>query len=224
MHYRMGKSGAWIPYTAGTVIPLNAGESVQFWNSENTLSTSRTNNANFAISKKVAASGNVQSLMNFRSDCPGYCFASLFSYSATYLSKLPLFPAKTLGSNCYFNMFSGCKYLDATRLVLPAEFAQECYAHAFQNVENGLESVEILGTVPAYNCLYSAFRYCYKLKEIKVHFTSWTCIASNGTENNFSPVWVEGVSKTGTFYKPSALPEEYGTGRIPEGWTVINID
>ena len=53
------------------------------------------------------------------------------------------------------------------------------------------------------------------LSEIEVAFTSWP--TSNATEN-----WLSGVAASGTFIKPSTLPEEYGVSRIPEGWIVID--
>jgi hypothetical protein len=65
------------------------------------------------------------------------------------------------------------------------------------------------------NAGVSMFENCSNLSSIKVALTSW----SNYTSN-----WVKGVAATGTFYKLTALPEEFGTNRIPEGWTVVNID
>jgi len=62
----------------------------------------------------------------------------------------------------------------------------------------------------------SMFYGCTKLSSIEVSFTSWTK-ATNQTYN-----WVYGVASSGTFTKPTALAEEYGTSRIPTGWTVVN--
>lgn len=33
--------------------------------------------------------------------------------------------------------------------------------------------------------------------------------------------WLDGVSPTGTFVCPSALPIQYGVNYIPEGWDII---
>jgi hypothetical protein len=63
------------------------------------------------------------------------------------------------------------------------------------------------------------FKGCTNLKEIIVHFTAYRVDANHLALFE----WVKGVSSTGTFYKPSALPEQYGTDRIPEGWSVVNF-
>ena len=64
-------------------------------------------------------------------------------------------------------------------------------------------------------CYASMFRDCAKLSLIRVHFTAWGAQTSK---------WVTSVSSAGTFYKPSALSEEFGESKIPTGWTVVNID
>ena len=64
-------------------------------------------------------------------------------------------------------------------------------------------------------CYYSMFQDCTGLALIKVHFTAWGSQTSS---------WVSNVASAGTFYKPTALPEEYGTSKIPTGWAVVNID
>jgi hypothetical protein len=140
MHYRMGKSGAWMPYTAGTAIPLNIGESVQFWNSAETLSVGGNDYATFAIPKKVAANGNVQSMLNWRKDCPAYCFCHLF-YSCR-LTKMPELPAETIGAATYWFCFYNNNYLTETTLIC-AKYGIASYSFE------------------------SMFRYCGKLSVIR---------------------------------------------------------
>ena len=60
----------------------------------------------------------------------------------------------------------------------------------------------------------SMFEGCTNLSLIKVYFTAWGAQTNN---------WVTNVKSTGTFYKPTALPEEYGISKIPPDWTVVNI-
>lgn len=190
MHYRMGKSGAWMPYTAGTVIDLpNIGDSCQFWNGSKYLSDSSGKRANFKLTGKVGASGNIQSLLNWRTDgYPFGCFNHLF-LSQSALTKMPIIPAVTSMQAYYLN-------------------------NAFHGTS--IAKAEIPGMPLLESCYYRTFMSCTKLKEIRVHFTEWHNTATNE--------WVSSVSPTGTFYKPSALPEEYGVSRIPTGWTVVNID
>jgi hypothetical protein len=81
----------------------------------------------------------------------------------------------------------------------------------------------VIHTAPGGNYShYGMFRYCSTLEEVTVHFTDW----GTSYDSTFNG-WLSGVSPTGTFYKPSALPEEIGEAhesRIPTGWTVVNID
>ena len=93
--------------------------------------------------------------------------------------------------------------------------AQYCYRSMFQGCTGLTSAPELPATTLASNCYRSMFNGCTNLSLIKVHFTAWE------TQTN---TWVSNVSPTGTFYKPSALPEEYGMNRIPTGWTVMNID
>ena len=190
MHYRMGKSGLWLPYTAGMMLTLeNIGDSCQFWNSKATLSDNSGMRASFKLTGKIRASGNIQSLLNWRTNLyPFGCFNHLF-ISQKSLSQMPLIPPVT-------------------------SMQAYCLNNSFNNT--GIAKAEIPDTALVDNCYHSMFLYCTQLKEIRVHFTAWH---ENATTN-----WVNGVSPTGTFYKPAALPEEYGISRIPEGWTVVNID
>jgi hypothetical protein len=60
------------------------------------------------------------------------------------------------------------------------------------------------------------FNGCTSLSSIKVGLTRWY--------SSYTNKWVKNVSPTGTFYKLSTLPKEFGHDRIPEGWTVVNFD
>ena len=78
-----------------------------------------------------------------------------------------------------------------------------------------LISFDLEHTTLAVSCYNSMFYGCVRLSLIKVHFTAW------GKQTS---AWVSNVPSTGTFYKPSALPDEFSGDRIPTGWTVVNID
>jgi surface protein len=58
------------------------------------------------------------------------------------------------------------------------------------------------------------FKGCTNLNNINVSFSAWN--PSYVTE-----CWVENISSSGTFTCPADLPEEFGTSRIPTGWTVV---
>lgn len=194
MHYRMGKSGLWLPYIANTAIGLpNIGDSCQFWNSEDRLGTSYNTTALFWGSGKVSASGNIQSLLNWRTDCPDRSFQYMFNAQSNLsdVSKL-LLPATSVGVYSYQYMFERCRF----------------------------ETPPILPNITYYGTGGMAYMFINSsITSMRVGFTSW-----GDSANPFFKDWLSGVPSTGTFYKPSALPEEYGASRIPEGWTVVNID
>lgn len=144
MHYRMGKSGAWMPYTAGTVINLpNIGDSCQFWNSAETLSVGGNDYATFAIPKKVAASGNIQSMLNWREDCPDYAFVRLFSNCAG-LTKMPELPAEKIGKSTYWFCFFGCTSLVETTLI---RAQQGVTASSFESMLRGCAKLSTIRTL-----------------------------------------------------------------------------
>ena len=93
--------------------------------------------------------------------------------------------------------------------------ADYCYASMFRDCTGLTSAPELPATALAANCYYYMFRNCAKLSLIRVHFTAW---------GKQTTKWVTSVSSAGTFYKPSALSEEFGESKIPTGWTVVNID
>ena len=90
-----------------------------------------------------------------------------------------------------------------------------CYYSMFQDCTGLTSAPELPATTLANHCYHSMFQDCTGLALIKVHFTAWGSQTSS---------WVSNVASAGTFYKPTALPEEYGTSKIPTGWAVVNID
>ena len=95
------------------------------------------------------------------------------------------------------------------------KLAANCYASMFYRCTGLTSAPELPATALADHCYYYMFCGCAKLSLIRVHFTAWVIQTIN---------WVTGVSSAGTFYKPSALSEEFGESKIPTGWTVVNID
>ena len=120
----------------------------------------------------------------------------------------------TLANYCYSYMFNGCTGLTSAPELPATTLANYCCIGMFRDC-TGLTSAPELPDAYASYVYNEMFNGCTKLSLIKVHFRSW---------NNITGAWVANVASTGTFYKPSALPEEYGTSKIPTGWTVVNID
>ena len=142
------------------------------------------------------------------------CYRQMFR-GCTGLTSAPELPATTLGIGCYLSMFSGCTGLTSAPELPATTLADSCYQQMFGGCTGLTSAPELPATTLVSSCYYSMFSGCTNLSLIKVNFTVWTDQTS---------IWVDGVSPTGTFYKPSALPEEYGIAKIPTGWTVVNID
>ena len=95
-------------------------------------------------------------------------------------------------------------------IVLP----EYCFRSLF--ITKNLISSPFLSPEVLYSgCFNRLFQSARSLRSIVANFTNW----SKETE-----LWVYDVSKEGVFYKRHELPEEYGTDKIPTGWTVVNID
>ena len=121
----------------------------------------------------------------------------------------------TLADYCYVSMFRDCTGLTSAPELPATTLANFCYNSMFNGCTGLTSAPELLATTLESRCYSSMFNGCTDLSLIKVHFTAWGTQTSN---------WVTSVSSAGTFYKPSALTEEYGTSKIPTGWTVVNID
>ena len=99
-------------------------------------------------------------------------------------------------------------------------FSDTCTACCFQSLFAGctglLKAPGLYATTLAQDCYQWMFQNCSNLSSITVAFTDWS--SCDG--------WVDGVDGyvySGTFTKPSALSESYGSSYIPNGWTVINV-
>ena len=143
------------------------------------------------------------------------CYRSMFQ-GCTGLTSAPELPATTLADGCYFSMFNGCTGLTSAPELPATTLSSYCYRLMFHGCTGLTSAPELPATTLAPNCYYSMFQGCTSLSLIKVYLISWG--GGNTTD------WLNNVSPTGTFYKPRALPEEYGANNIPTGWTVVNID
>ena len=211
----------WEAYAVGEVIDLpSTGDLVYLAAGEGgneSFGSSTSAYHKFVINGLVAASGDITSLRRFdleQTTLAIRCYRRMF-YGCTGLTSAPELPATTLANYCYHSMFDGCTGLTSAPELPATTLASSCYSSMFSGC-TGLTSVpELPATTLASYCYDYMFEGCTNISLIKVHFTAW------GDQTSY---WVSGVSQTGTFYKPTALPEEYGIGKIPTGWTVVNID
>ena len=185
----------WEAYAVGEVIALpNSGDCVY-------LAAGEGGNETFGSSTSVYHKFVINGLVAASGDI-------------TSLRNFDLEKTKLAGS-CYRYMFSGCTGLTSAPELPATTLASACYRSMFYGCTGLTSAPELPATTLAGNCYRYIFYGCTNISLIKVNFTAW------GTQTNS---WVDGVASTGAFYKPSSLPEEYDTSRIPTGWTVVNID
>ena len=211
----------WEAYAVGEVIDLpSVGDFVYLAAGEGgneTFGSSASAYHQFVINGLVAASGDITSLRRFdleQTTLANLCYFSIFR-DCTGLTSAPELPATTLASSCYRYMFSGCTGLKSAPELPATTLMVICYGCMFQGCTGLMSAPELPATKLGRNSYIRMFEGCTNLSLIKVRLTTWGASTSN---------WVSGVSPTGTFYKLSSLPNEYGVNRIPTGWTVVNID
>ena len=185
------------------------------------------------------------------------CYNSMFS-GCTSLTTAPALPATTLATNCYLAMFYNCRSLISAPAVLPAEtlvagtsedngcygqmfygctslttapalpattLASYCYPQMFVGCTSLTATPLLPATALPTQCYFAMFKGCTSLATVR---TAQTQAWGDGTSDDPSLFWLEGVAATGTFYCPTALGTNAtitrGVSACPEGWTVINTD
>lgn len=161
------------------------------------------------------------------------CLSGMFQECTSLTAS----PALTIGSfdttqrfHCA-SMFYGCTSLvDATALVIEASaLGLGTFKQMFEGCTALTSAPEIQATTLAdgngdihNGSLAYMFRNCSSLAHIKVAFTDWDSDAA--TNNLYAFGWVSGVSQSGVFECPSALPVQIDVNHIPAGWRVVNTD
>lgn len=147
-------NGDWQDYTSGTDILLNIGDKVQFRNLENEIHDLR----GFSMEGKIAASGNVDSLINY-GPLYEYCYFYMFRGCAS-LTTAPKLPATTLASNCYDGMFENCTSLTVPPELPATTLAEYCYSYMFTDCASLTTPPKLPATTLADACYYGMFNNC----------------------------------------------------------------
>ena len=149
-----------------STISVNKGDVICFKGNNGSISKSSKNYSIFSLTGKIAASGNIMSLL-YGYDFEGklslvgkdYCFTKLF-YKCKGLVTTPSLPATTLEDYCYQNMFSNCTSLTTTPSLPATTLAYECYSYMFKNCTSLVEAPELHSTTLAPWCYYHMFNGC----------------------------------------------------------------
>ena len=157
----------YVPSTTGNIILAKKGDKVWFraTSTNSTFSTSEKGYYNFSLSKKVAASGNVMSLLDAscqQTTVPTYAFAWLFELCAT-LTAAPELPATQLSPSCYDAMFANCESLTKAPALPATQLADGCYSTMFMGCTSLTEAPDLPATELKNGCYNNMFGACESL-------------------------------------------------------------
>ena len=146
-----------------------------------------------------------------------YC-NSMFD-GCSELESMPVLLSGEYGNslNKYQNMFRNCTKLKNVNPLPEVKPYVRMYQNMFRNCTSMTDAPEImLSSANSVFCMSNMFNGCTSLSSITVHFKTWPAGAHL---NN----WLSGVAPTGIFRCPAELPDQRGNGRIPEGWTKVDL-
>ena len=163
----------WQPYTFNTTITLaNVGDKVYFRaTDENNISFYKSSSAYYRFAttdeKRIAASGNIQTLMKAdgsRLDISGknYCYSNMFQ-GCKSLTTAPTLPATTLADYCYYYMFQGCTSLTSAPALPATTLTSSCYGGMFQGCKSLTTAPTLPATTLADYCYVAMFSICSSL-------------------------------------------------------------
>ncbi len=154
----------WNSNRDATTINLNEGDSL-FIKYGNMSSRSETNYVNFQMTGKVAASGNVMSLIDEKLEkttAPKYAFYKLFE-NCTNLISAPKLPAIALSTSCYERMFANCTDLTESPEILARTVATRSCYEMFNGCYSLTTLPDLYSTTLADSCYYRMFAGCDSL-------------------------------------------------------------
>ena len=184
----------WSVFTPGdtTITLANAGDKVYFRGDNTTVSESDEMYYQFVMSGKIAASGNIMSLLD--TTCKSttisnnYCYYYMFS-RCTSLTTAPALPATTLASNCYISMFYDCTSLTTAPALPATTLATYCYSFMFYNCPSLTTAPSLPATTLASGCYDSMFNDCTSLQVYSSsgagHTKAWR-IPTSGSASSYT--------------------------------------
>ena len=161
----------WSVFTPGTttITLANAGDKVYFRGDNTTVSESSSIYYKFVMSGKIAASGNIMSLLD--KTCQSttisndFCFRDMFR-DCTSLTTAPSLPATTLATYCYLFMFYGCTSLTTAPALPATTLKNSCYSFMFQGCTSLTTAPELPATTLENSCYSDMFYGCTSLTTV----------------------------------------------------------
>ena len=169
LEYSIDNGQTWSEWDGVSITLASVGDKVYIrGNNPDGFSHSATQYTHFSMTKKIAVSGSVMSLIDGKGaslEIPNRdCFCKLFS-RCTSLTKAPELPATTLKSNCYYSMFDHC--LELTEMPeLPARtLSDSCYYHMFDSCLSLSKIHKLPATTLTDGCYSVMFHVCVSLTQ-----------------------------------------------------------
>lgn len=145
-----------------------------------------------------------------------FCYDEMFKNCTNLINITKTLPSLTLEEGCYAEMFSGCSGLTSAPVIPAITLSNYCYTYMFNGCKSLSNAPELPATTLTKSCYSSMFQGCSNLNYIK-------CLATDISATNCLQNWVSGVAANGTFVKDSNMNSwGSGTSGIPNGWTVEN--
>ena len=164
LEYRTNTNVEWQNYTLGTTITLaNIDDWVEMRNQG--LQTNISYGHRFVMTGKIAASGNIQYLMDKTGELLSVnnnCYHQMF-LGCTSLTTAPNLPATTLANNCYHQMFIDCTSLTTAPNLPATTLAVGCYNAMFDGCTSLTTAPSLPATTLAESCYYQMFHGCSSL-------------------------------------------------------------
>ena len=174
-----------------------------------------------------------------------YCYSYMFN-NCTSLTTLPsnLLPATKLANYCYYHMFDNCTSLTTlpSNLLPATTIADYCYSYMFNKCKSLTTLPNLPATKLANYCYNNMFQYCSSLVEPpsgwilpaktlytnSVSYMFYGCsklqkmaVSYSGTITSYHwTYFLQGVSKTGTFFYSKNQTKENIMSIVPSGWTM----
>lgn len=226
----------WSTFDTTTTISLNSGESVFV---RGILSADNTSSdyTNFAMSGKIAASGNINTLWDYTAEDLGtgfqlknYCGWALFNNCLSLVRVDELYlPSMHLAGHCYGSMFSNVGFDADTKIeMLPATtLATGCYQYMFLTNNRSAKMPRIAPILPAPTLVEQCYMAMFSGARIaESDMTNYIkCLATSGFDATYALNNFARSSSTGTFVKATAANDWLiGNNGIPTGWEVVNDD
>ena len=158
-------------YTINQQIRLSDGQKLKMYaTSENaTISKDATNYYKFIMTGKIAASGNINTLLKADGSVNNLsektrCYIGMF-FDCKSLTQAPELLATTLAEGCYTNMFTNCTSLEIVPTLNSENLAAYCYSNMFSGCTSLKQAPELPATTLAEYCYMGMFNNCSSLSE-----------------------------------------------------------